>query len=295
MNESNALILGGGGITGIAWEIGLMLGLLERGVDLTRAEVTVGTSAGSVVAAMVLGGRTLEQLYAEQLKVFDGERHVTLGRVMLLRYAWALWREKTPVGFGARIGHLALVTKTETEDERRPAFEALLGRAAAWPERPLQITAVNAATGEFRVFDKNSGVALIDAVGASAAVPGVWPPVSIGGARYIDGGMRSVTNAHLAQGRKRVVILAPLPFGAGALPSVRVESEALRAAGAQVAVVVPDQPARALMGKDALDPKRRAVAAQAGYAQAAQVREKVAAVWGSVASPPGLTGQSSMV
>ncbi len=280
MNESNALILGGGGITGIAWEIGLMLGLLERGVDLTRPELTVGTSAGSVVAALVLGGRPLSELYARQLEASEGERHVTLGRVMLLRYAWALWREKTPVGFGARIGHLALGSKTETEAQRRPAFEALLGGSPPWPEATLQISAVNAVTGEFKVFDKNSGVTLLDAVGASAAVPGVWPPVTIGGQRYIDGGMRSVTNAHLAQGRKHVVILAPLPFGAGALPSVRVESEALRAGGANVAVVVPDQAARAQMGKDALDPKRRAMAAKAGYAQAALVRDKVAAVWG---------------
>lgn len=57
-----ALVLGGGGITGIAWEIGILAGVARAGVDLTDAEVVVGTSAGSVVGAQVTNGVSLEDL-----------------------------------------------------------------------------------------------------------------------------------------------------------------------------------------------------------------------------------------
>ena len=67
-----------------------------------------------------------------------------------------------------------------------------------------------ADNGEFVAFEKSSGVSLVDAVAASCAVPGVWPPVTINGRRYIDGGMRSAVNADLAAGYERVVVLAPI-------------------------------------------------------------------------------------
>ncbi len=61
--QRTALVLGGGGITGIAWEVGVLAGLAEAGVDLTGADLVVGTSAGSVVGAQVTSGADLEMLF----------------------------------------------------------------------------------------------------------------------------------------------------------------------------------------------------------------------------------------
>ncbi len=108
-----------------------------------------------------------------------------------------------------RLGAMALAADTVDPDVRRAV---LVGRLVGneWPARSLLVTAVDAATGARRVLDRSSGVGLVDAVAASSAVPGVWPPVTIGGARYIDGGVWSVTNADLATGCDRVLVLAPI-------------------------------------------------------------------------------------
>ena len=73
-DQRTALVLGGGGITGIAWEIGVLAGLAEAGADLTGADLVVGTSAGSVVGAQVTAGADLEALHARQLEPPTGER-----------------------------------------------------------------------------------------------------------------------------------------------------------------------------------------------------------------------------
>ena len=125
--------------------------------------------------------------------------------------------------FRRRVGRVALAAEkaglTPTEQERLDVIGSrLLG--SGWPDRALTITAVDAATGEFAAFDRTSGVPLVQAVAASCAVPGVYPPVTIGEARYIDGGMRSAANADLAQGYDRLVVLAPIPRGVGPITSV---------------------------------------------------------------------------
>jgi NTE family protein len=155
----------------------------------------------------------------------------------------------------------------------------------AWPERLLRVTAIDAATGEFMVFDATSGVDLVDAVGASCAVPGVWPPVTIGGRRFIDGGIRSPANADLAAGYSQVVIVAPIGRGMSAASGVRRQAARLTSAGARVVVVEPDAAARKVIGRDVLDPARRAPAARAGFAQAAPAAARVSAVW--LAPAPG--------
>ncbi len=279
MSDSNALVLGGGGVTGVAWEIGVLLGLQTRGIDLTTAGLMVGTSAGSVVAAQIAGGTALSELYAKQLEPVKKRPHRTLSKVTLLRYGWILWRAKDAADLGARMGRLALAAKTQTEAERRPVFEALLGAGRGWPETDLRITAINANTGALRVFDKSTGASLVDAVCASTAVPGVWPPVTIQGERYIDGGMHSGTHANLAEGRKHVVIIAPLSFGTRVMTSPVVHAERLRAAGARVALVMPDEAAKKSIGRDVLDPQARAQSARAGNEQAARIFDAVAAAW----------------
>ena len=62
-HKSKALVLSGGGITGIAWELGLLRGLEEGGVDFNDLDLIVGTSAGSSVGAQITSGLNLEELY----------------------------------------------------------------------------------------------------------------------------------------------------------------------------------------------------------------------------------------
>jgi NTE family protein len=147
-----------------------------------------------------------------------------------------------------------------------------------WPERRLLITAVDVDSGERTAFDHESGVDLVDAVTASCAVPGVWPPVPIGGRRYIDGGVRSPANADLAAGAERVVILAPLVRGFGPITAVTRQAGELRRR-ARVALVQPDAAALRAIGRNVLDPARRAPAARAGMAQAPSAVAEIAAAW----------------
>ncbi|MGH3899114.1 MAG: patatin-like phospholipase family protein, partial [Pseudonocardiaceae bacterium] len=85
-----ALVLGSGGITGIAWELGMLAGLAEHGVDLCDADLVVGTSAGSVVGALITSGNDLEELYASQLAPPDPERPVRMGIGTIVRWGWAV-------------------------------------------------------------------------------------------------------------------------------------------------------------------------------------------------------------
>lgn len=273
---TRALVLGGGGVTGVAWEIGVLAGLAGAGVDLSGADLVVGTSAGSVVAAQLAGDVPVEEMYGRQLAGPGAEIAARMSAGALLRWLAAMLTTRDPRRARARIGRLALAARTMPEAERRAVIEERLP-VRDWPRRRLLITAVDAATGDFRAFDRDSGVGLVDAVGASCAVPGVWPPVTIDGRRWIDGGARSAANVDLAAGCERVVVLAPLTAGFGPLPSVATQVKALR--GASVAVVSPDAEARKAIGRNALDPARRAPAARAGRAQAAGAAAAVAAAW----------------
>jgi NTE family protein len=272
-----ALVLGGGGVTGIAWELGVLAGLAEKGLDLTSAELVVGTSAGSVVGAQVLSGAPIEDLYAEQLVDATGEVVARMGTGALARFIIASLWPGDPRRGRAYLGRAALAARTVPEAKRREVIETRL-RRRTWPERRLLVTAVDAETGEPRVFDRDSGVALADAVAASCAVPIVWPPITIQGRRYIDGGVRSIANADLATGCDRVVVLAPVTVALRR--SGRITNQ-LSALGLDVRslVVSPDAEARAAIGRNVLDPAQRAASARAGRRQAVTVAEAVEAVW----------------
>lgn len=279
-DQRTALVLGGGGITGIAWEIGLMAGLADAGLDLSGADLVVGTSAGSVVGARLATGEDLAEMYARQLQPATGEKALRLNRATLAQFGWAMLRSRgRDLEFRRRIGALALAAEkaglTPSEQERLDVFEALLG-GRDWPERGLTITAVDAETGEFTPFDRTSGVPLVSAVAASCAVPGVYPAVTIHGRRYVDGGMRSAANADLADGYDRLVVLAPIPRGFGPMASVDAQVTGLVSC---VAVVSPDRGSRTAIGRNVLDPAARAPSAEAGRAQASKVIGQIAEVW----------------
>jgi NTE family protein len=259
-----ALVLGGGGLAGIAWETGILHALAEQGLDPRGAGLVVGTSAGATVAAQLASGLAVEELFQRQA---DPTRHTAeLAPEISPDDMTALWEsltatvEASPEERGRTIGALAVAARTVPEAARR---DVIAGRLPVheWPQWTLAITAVDAETGRLRVFDRASGVGLVDAVTASCAVPGVWPPVTIGAARYIDGGVRTSTNADLAAGHARVLILAPMDD-----PALEAQVAALREQ-ARVEVITPDDDSLVAFGLNPLDPAVRTPCALAGYAQ----------------------------
>jgi NTE family protein len=275
-----ALVLGAGGEAGIAWEVGLLAGLAERGVDLTAADLVVGTSAGAGVAARINSGVGLAALYEAQLASADGEIVAKFGPRTIARFIWAVApARRNPVRARVRLGRMAVRARTEPAAQRRAVIASRLG-THDWPAGNLLITAVDADSGEFATFDSGSGVDLVDAVGASCAVPGVWPPVTINGRRWMDGGMRSPANADLAAGYDRVVVVAPITRGLKPMPTVTDQVTELTRSSQAVALLAPDAASVAAFGRNLLDPRTRAPSARAGYAQAAAARADVAAVWG---------------
>ncbi len=271
-----ALVLGGGGVTGIAWEIGILTGLLEAGVDLTGADLVVGTSAGSVVGAQVTSGRSIRELYDGQLAPADHEIGARLSRLTLLRLVPPMLLPGGGNRKRARIGAMSMRAHPPGGEQRIEVIRSRIG-VEQWPDRELKVTAVEAETGAFVAFDKDSGIDVVHAVAASCAVPLVWPAVTIEGRHYMDGGMRSTANADLAAGADTVIVIAPLPQSFSKATSIRAQLE--RTGATRTAVVTPDADALAAIGKNVLDPAKRADAARAGLAQAATVVETVRAAW----------------
>ncbi len=280
--DGQALVLGGGGVAGIAWMTGLLLGLSEEGVDLAgTSDVLIGTSAGSTVAAQIAGETALDELFQRQV---DPGRQVAelTPKPHLLELAGnalpILFKLGDPVERRKRIGDLAGNTTTITEAERLAVIAARLP-LHEWPDRALKIVAVDIATGEPRIFDRLSGVGLVDAVAASCAVPGMWPPVSIGDRRYMDGGIRSSDNADLATGHERAIVISPLGAGGVKLPgggNLPDQVEALRKAGTRTQFIEPDDRARKAIGFNPLSPDTRTPAAEAGRAQGRAIASDIA-------------------
>jgi NTE family protein len=275
--EKRALVLGGGGVTGVAWEIGLLHGLAGLGADLSAADLFVGTSAGSVVAAQLTSGTAIGDLYEHELADTTGDTNATISSKVLVGFVLAaLWPGERARG-RARLGRAALKARTVPESARRTAIASRV-RRDDWPAARLLIPAVEAETGEVKVFDNDSGASLIDAVAASCAVPLVWPPMTVGGRRYVDGGVRSVANVDLARGYERVVVIAPLTAAARRADRPAAQAAAL-GPGVRTVVVSPADAALTAIGRNPLDPARRAPAARAGHAQAAEVVARVRAAW----------------
>ena len=259
MSRDRALVLGGGGLAGIAWHTGMLLGLSEGGLPVDRADLIVGTSAGSTVAAQLAWGLPLAACFERQVDpALQNEELRPSG--MSVAELWdtmarLLEEVADPAERRRRIGSMALAADTVPETVRRAVVAGRLP-SDQWPERPMATVAVDAATGQRRKFDRASGAGLIDAVAASSAVPGIWPPVTIGPSRYIDGGVHSLVNADLVEGFTRVLVLAPMVD-----PDLAAQLTAVEAAG-RAAVLSPDAASRQAFGDDALDPAVRAPAAE---------------------------------
>jgi NTE family protein len=287
MDEANsvsgqALVLGGGGVAGIAWITGVLLGLSDEGVDLYgTSDVLIGTSAGATVAAQVASGTPLDDLFQRQVDAARQVKELAPDPQLLgpMRAALPeLFRVSDLVERRLRIGDLAASATTVAEGERRAVIAARLP-AHEWPDRLLKIVATDIATGEPRIFDRLSGVDLVDAVAASSAVPGMWPPVTIGEHRYMDGGVSSSDNADLAAGCETIVVISPMGRAGVMLPSsfsLSTQIDELQQLGARIRVIEPDDAARQAIGDNRLSPTARIPAAEAGRAQGRAIGADIA-------------------
>jgi len=227
----------------------------------------LGTSAGSAVVAQICSGLSLADLFARQTADESAEIDpgVAIEAIADLFLAALSDPDATVSQKRQRIGEVALKTDTVAEPLRRNVIVQRLP-SHSWPDRVLRITAIDTATGELVVFDRDSGVDLVDAVAASCAVPGAWPPVTIGDVRYMDGGVGSTINLAFADDCDAAVVLvpagesAPSPFGAGAAGEI----DGFR--GAALGVFADDE-SLAAFGPNPLDPRCRRGSAEAGRAQ----------------------------
>ena len=173
-----------------------------------------------------------------------------------------------------KMGQAALAADTVAEPVRRAVIEARLP-SHGWPQRILRVTGVDVETGESVVFDKDSGVDLVDAVAASCAVPGVWPPVTIGDRRFIDGGMASSVNLFAVGDCSSIVVLVPAAEDAPSPWQVGPAKEIAGFDGERLALFA-DAEAWASFGSNPLDPACRVPAAEAGYRQGRAAAHRVA-------------------
>lgn len=268
-------------MAGIAWEIGILARMAELEIDLAAdAELVVGTSAGACVGALVTGQSGYDKLTAMQrLPVSQTRERIPDFDLNLLVEIFGLMTsvQDDPAGARREIGALAMATKTVPEDERREIIAWRMPNNE-WPARRLVITAVDAETGERVTFDASSAVSLVDAVAASCAVPGIWPPVTIGGKRYIDGGVYSTTNVDLAQGCDRTVVLRPVAMGPNDDDGERAEATNL---SRPPLIIAADAESLAAFGPNLLDPASRGAALDAGMLQADEVATDVRQYWTS--------------
>ena len=276
-----ALVLAGGGLAGIAWETGVLLGISdeipEAGQALLDSDVLLGTSAGSTVAAQIGSGLPLGELFERQ--VAPGETQeihpgVSVEAITDLFMNAMLTPDATKEQKLQKIGAVAAATDTVPESQRRSVIAHRLP-SHEWPQRALRVTVIDIATGELVVFDNTSGVDLVDAVAASCAVPGAWPPVTIGDRRFMDGGVGSTVNISVVQDCGVAIALvpsgvdSPSPWGTAA-------AEEIDAFAGGTLAVFADSESIAAFGPNPLDPACRVPSAEAGRAQGRREAHRVA-------------------
>ncbi len=294
--SERALVLGGGGSAGNAWLIGVIAGLVDAGLDVTEADLIIGTSAGSTAAAQITGA-TPTKLLADILAAApqqrtgpvgsDGER-VPIGPAAdhMKKTSGIIGAAKDAADMRRRMGAAALAMDAASDGSGQTRWRATVAArlpSQRWPERTVLIVAVDAHTGEPVVFDRHSGVDLVDAVAASCANGFGVPPHTVGDSRYIDGGYRAGENADLAAGYRRVLVLSPLG-GRTRMPldwglHLAAQADELRARGSRVETIFPDSNSRNAFGVDLMDPSTRPPVAKAGYNQGRALAEQFTEFW----------------
>ncbi|MTD53836.1 patatin-like phospholipase family protein [Amycolatopsis pithecellobii] len=277
-NTTRALVLGGGGITGIGWEVGVLAGLLNKGVDLRDADTVIGTSAGSFVGANYTSGADWEALFADQARAAEHEPVMRTDPAVYQRWAEAFRSGAgNPEAVGAGFGHVARSHGAQTDAETRRAVVRARLRTTEWPVN-LRVAVTEADTGRLHLLSPDSAVSIETATAASGAVPGIWPTVHFDGREWIDAGMVSAANATLAAGHDRIVVLAPMYEGHAGIPSAQDDVSRLNQT-ARALLVVPDEASREAFGPNPYDPARAHAAAEAGRRQGRAIAAEVQALW----------------
>jgi NTE family protein len=294
--RERALVLGGGGSAGNAWLIGVIAGLFDAGLDVTEADLIVGTSAGSTAAAQITSA-TPTDLLAAILSAAPRQRtglagsggaRVAIGPAAdhMERTGRIIAAAEDPADMRRRLGAAALELDTASDGSGQMQWRATVAArlpSERWPERAMLITAVDARSGEPVVFDRHGGVDLVDAVAASTANGFGVPPYGIGDERYLDGGYRRNENADLAAGYGRVLVLSPLggrtrtPLAWGM--HLAAQADELRARGSRVETIVPDSSSLDAFGGNLMDPSTRPPAARAGHDQGGALAVHLTRFW----------------
>ncbi|GGN09938.1 patatin [Terrabacter tumescens] len=291
---TRALVLAGAGAAGNAWELGLIAGLADGGVDITNADLVVGTSAGSTVAAQITSGTAPSELYAailaevpvppSRVGVSTRPRTPQVSGPSYLEWSDAIIAESSdPADLRRRLCAAALARDAAAGSPQNRWREIVASRLPShdWPRQRVLIPAVDARTGEPVVFDRDSGIDLVDAVAASTSA---MTPYPVGAGRYLNGGYRRSENADLAMGFDRVVVLSPFS-GRTRMPlawrmDLASQVADLHAAGSRVETVFPDARAGDVFDANALDPSTRPPAARGGHAQGQALAATLAEFWG---------------
>jgi NTE family protein len=292
-----ALVLGGGGSTGNAWEIGVIAGLFEAGLDVTDADLIIGTSAGSTVAAQITSETPPTELLANILAAAlqPPTRSVGADRGRVPNVATADYMERTNKIIGAakdaadmrrRIGAASLEMDATSASSGQMQWRATVAArlpSQRWPQQSVLIVAVDAHTGVPVVFDRHSGIDLVDAIAASSANGFGVPPYRISNRHYINGGYRRNENADLAAGYARVLVLSPFggqsrhPLDWGMHLTTQVDE--LRARGSKVETIFPESTSEHMFGVNAMDLSLRPEAARAGYKQGRALVDQLTGFW----------------
>ena len=294
---SRALVLGGGGPVGIAWEAGLLAGLAEGGVDAAAADFITGTSAGSVVGALVAMGRPPGDIAAPIIAEADRPRPIPQQvaedrpgapnmMVLMQKMQEVAAGVRDPEEVRREIGAFSLGARTVDEETFIGGFGRQLAEAkdGEWPGHAYACTAVDCETGEFVVWNAAAKVPLSRAVASSCSVPGVFPAITINGRKYMDGGMRSATNADLAKDYDKALVVA-VRMGSGELGErmmapLERELKVIRDAGGAVELIVPDEACMKAFGANLMNPRNRPPAAKAGLEQGRRIAKDLARFWG---------------
>lgn len=241
-----ALVLGGGGTVGVSWEVGVLAALADAGVRPSDAQLIVGSSAGSLVGTHIRQGRSIESLATQQRQPVDdgsGRRaDADLSGVMEVFAVMSGAKERTPAVF-QEVGRIAMAADTPPEAEWIGRFDKMID-SPDWPEDDLWLTAVDCNTGTRRAWTKADGVPLPAALASSCSIPGVFPPISLDGSRYTDGGLWSSSNLDIVLDAAIDAAIFVGPLRAGAKDAVRQlerEIELLAAHGTHAEAILPGE------------------------------------------------------
>ncbi len=282
-----ALVLGGGGTLGVAWETGLLAGLEGEGVSLGGADLVLGTSAGSIVGSTIARGVAAHMIAEMQIaaarqpadSAAASDPPPDLSKVMSFFMRMPETGEP-PLELRREIGEMARTSVTIPEDAMLARFAAM-GVSGEWPKN-FACTAVDATSGEFKVWREEDGVEFARAIASSCSVPGIFPPITINGRLWMDGGMRSGTNVDLAAGHDRVLAVVVIPMAlADARMKLRVnaEGEAVTKAGGRYELISPDAETQEAFGPNLMDGARRIQLIEQGVRQGKLGAARVKAFW----------------